>query len=245
MNKRAIREAVPVTREIPSPHETHSFDLNIEKILEGWENSHAVRELIANALDEQALTQTAEIEIGQKGREMVHQRLWSRSGNYQHLTQNENQEKLAHPDYVIGKFGVGLKDALATLNRRGVRIEIRSKCGKITLDQMPKHGFDDVITLHAIVGPTTDSNFVGTEILLDGLTKKEIDEAKSFFLKFSGDAELEKTQYGTILKKPSRSKGRIYVTGLLVAEEENFAFSYNITALTKQMSEVDPEFGTG
>lgn len=27
------------------------FDLNIEKILEGWELRHAVREVIANALD--------------------------------------------------------------------------------------------------------------------------------------------------------------------------------------------------
>jgi hypothetical protein len=29
---------------------TRNFDLNIEKILEGWEVRHAVRELIANAL---------------------------------------------------------------------------------------------------------------------------------------------------------------------------------------------------
>ena len=27
------------------------FDLNIEKILENWENYHAIREIIANALD--------------------------------------------------------------------------------------------------------------------------------------------------------------------------------------------------
>lgn len=39
------------------------FDLNIEKILENWEAYHAVREIIANALDEQLLTNTLEIEI--------------------------------------------------------------------------------------------------------------------------------------------------------------------------------------
>jgi hypothetical protein len=39
------------------------FDLNIEKILEGWEVSRAVREVIANAIDEQALTDTKEAEI--------------------------------------------------------------------------------------------------------------------------------------------------------------------------------------
>jgi hypothetical protein len=33
-----------------------NFDLNIDKILENWEVFHAVRELIANAIDEQILT---------------------------------------------------------------------------------------------------------------------------------------------------------------------------------------------
>ena len=37
------------------------FDLNIEKILESWEVYHAVREIIANALDEQILTNTKDI----------------------------------------------------------------------------------------------------------------------------------------------------------------------------------------
>jgi len=39
------------------------FDLNIEKILEDWEVFHAIREIIANAIDEQILTKTRGIEI--------------------------------------------------------------------------------------------------------------------------------------------------------------------------------------
>jgi len=39
------------------------FDLNIEKVLDGWLTSHAIRELIADALDEQALTSTADIVV--------------------------------------------------------------------------------------------------------------------------------------------------------------------------------------
>lgn len=42
---------------------TKEFDLNIEKILENWEIYHAVREIIANALDEQKLTGTKDISI--------------------------------------------------------------------------------------------------------------------------------------------------------------------------------------
>ena len=39
------------------------FDLNIEKVLENWTVAHAIREIIANALDEQVLTGTKDIEI--------------------------------------------------------------------------------------------------------------------------------------------------------------------------------------
>jgi hypothetical protein len=41
------------------------FDLNIERVLENWTVAHALREVIANALDEQALTATREPEIYQ------------------------------------------------------------------------------------------------------------------------------------------------------------------------------------
>ena len=37
---------------------TREFDLNIERVLENWTVAHALREVIANALDEQALTET-------------------------------------------------------------------------------------------------------------------------------------------------------------------------------------------
>ena len=42
------------------------FDLNIEKILENWDIHHAIREIIANALDEQKLTNTFPIEISEE-----------------------------------------------------------------------------------------------------------------------------------------------------------------------------------
>lgn len=48
-----------------SDQQARNFDLNIEKILEGWETCHAVREIIANALDEQALSKTQDVQIEQ------------------------------------------------------------------------------------------------------------------------------------------------------------------------------------
>lgn len=211
------------------------FDLNIEKILEGWETCHAVREVIANALDEQVLTSSRDVEISKDRQSVWHVWDMGRGLKYEHLTQNENQEKLRNPTRVIGKFGVGLKDALATLNRRNIKVRIRSKHGDITLGQTPKHGFPDVVTLHAIVNPPAEPAFIGTDVALEGVSDDDIAAAKNFFLKFSNQVVLDETSYGQILKTPTGRKSRIYVTGMLVAEEENFAFSYNITSLTATM----------
>ncbi len=220
---------------MPDDSQVRHFDLNIERILEGWETCHAIREIIANALDEQILSGTKDVQITQDGDGSWHIRDYGRGLKYEHLTQNENEEKLKNPSRVIGKFGVGLKDALATLNRHGVDVLMRSKFSDITLGQMPKHEFSDVVTLHAIVNPPKDSSLVGTEVILRGVSAGEIADAKNFFLKFSNESVLDETPYGQILKKDPVRNARIYVTGMLVAEEENFAFSYNVTSLTSAM----------
>jgi len=213
-------------------NQIRKFDLNIEEVLEDWEVYHAIREIIANAIDEQILTDTKEIEI-KKVKNSFAIRDYGRGIKYEHLTQNEDEEKISHPELVIGKFGVGLKDALATFDRHKIKITIKSKYGDITIDKSSKHGFEDVITLHAVISSPSEPKMIGTEITLNGCTKDDVEKAKSLFLKFSGEKMLEKTRYGEILEKDSVSK--IYINGIKVAEEDNFLFSYNITSLTGAM----------
>lgn len=210
------------------------FDLNIKKILEAWDNAHAVRELIANALDEQVLSGTAEPAILRDEAGVWTIRDYGRGLRYEHFTQNENPEKLKAVGRVIGKFGVGLKDAMATLNRNGVGVEIASAHGVITLAETAKHGFGDVVTLHAAVSAPRDPGMAGTEIRLPGLSDADMARAQDFFLRFSNETVMEETRVGRILRK-NRAKSRIYVAGLLIAEEDNFAFSYDITTLTETM----------
>ena len=210
------------------------FDLNIEKVLEDWEVFHALRDVIANAIDEQLLTKTKDMKIFRDNKTKWHIKDFGRGLKYEHLTQNEDEEKLKHPELVIGKFGVGLKDALATFDRHRIKILIKSRHGDITLGKSSKHGFEDVITLHALISEPSDKNFVGTEFVFEKIKDKDIELAKEFFLKFSDEKMLEETQYGQVLKK-GKSNARIYINGLKVAEEENFLFSYNITSLTKTM----------
>lgn len=207
------------------------FDLNIEKILEDWEVYHAIREVIANAIDEEILTSTKKIEIFKDKKRRWHIRDFGRGLRYEHLTQKEDEEKLKNPN-VIGKFGIGLKDALATFDRKEIRVFIKSRHEDITLGKSEKHDFEDVITLHAYIHPPSDPNFIGTEFVLKGCTNKDIEKAKDLFLRFSGEKTLERTQYGEVLEKKEET-ARIYVNGVKVAKEENFIFSYNITSLTK------------
>lgn len=205
------------------------FDLNIEKILENWESFHAVREIIANALDEQLLTDTRDVEIKKQGTNWIIKD-FGRGLKYTNLTQNENQEKLVNPK-VIGKFGIGLKDALATFDRKGIKVLIKSKHGDITLMKTSKEGFEDIITLHACISEPTDPNFVGTEVIIYDISDDDISKAKNLFLRFSGERIMESTKAGDIVNKIG-SVGKIYINGVKVAEEEKFLFSYNITQLT-------------
>ncbi len=209
------------------------FDLNIETFLEHWTLADALRELIANALDEQVLTKTPEIQIFGDNQGW-HIRDYGRGLGYEHLTQNENEEKLRHPQLVIGKFGVGLKDALATLNRHQANVLIGSKHGDIRIERSPKHGFEDVNTLHALILDPADPAFAGTEFILRGVEKEHVEQAKSFFLRFSGEETVEATRYGQVLKRRSAA-GRVYINGVRAAEEETFLFSYNITSVTPRM----------
>jgi len=205
------------------------FDLNIEKILEDWNVYHALREVIANALDEQMITKTKSIEIYKDTEKLWHIRDYGRGLRYEHLTQNESEEKAKYSN-LIGKFGVGLKDALATFYRHGINVVIRSKYGDITLGKASKAGFDDIKTLHAYISPPIKPNQIGTEFILSGCSDNDIVKAKQLFFIFSGEDILEKTQYGDVLFKKGEIAS-IYINGVKVAEEENFLFSYNITSI--------------
>lgn len=208
------------------------FDLNIGTVLEHWTVAFAVREIIANALDEQAITATAEPTITTDADGRWHIADGGRGLRYEHLTQDESSEKRRYPE-VIGQFGMGLKDALAVFDRRGVGVEVRSPHGDITTSRRPKDQFADVVTLHAIVGPPCEPGRTGTDVVLSAVTDDDIEQAKRFFLRYSDEQTLEATRYGQVLRTAAGERpARVCVKGLLVAEEENFLFSYNITDLS-------------
>jgi hypothetical protein len=209
------------------------FDLNIDKILENWTPVHACRELIANALDEAVLTGSQTPVIQKTGQYSWIIRDYGRGLNYQSLIQTENKEKMSN-SHMIGKFGIGLKDALATFERQGISVILRSRHGDIGLERVAKHSFDDVITLHAVLYPPSNPTMIGTKCELLGISDDDVFAAQEMFLEFS-DAELaERTKFGEIYSRHG-DEGEIFINGMKVASEPNFLFSYNITGVTSQL----------
>lgn len=212
---------------------TRLFDLNIEEILDNWEIHHAIREIIANALDEQILSKSQEINIFKDQGKNWHIRDYGRGIEISHFTLNENMEKTECELGIIGKFGVGLKDALATFNRHKIGVIIRSKFGEFRLREAKKHGFDSITTLH-IEYKDNPISMVGTDVELIGVTDQDISLARSLFLKFSNETIIESTEYGQIIHR-KQDCARVYIQGVLATEEPNFLFTYNITSLTDAM----------
>jgi hypothetical protein len=212
---------------------TRLFDLNIEEVLDNWEVSHAIREVISNALDEQVLSGSRDIEIEKSDDDRWIVRDYGRGLRIEHFTLNENKEKLARESGVIGKFGVGLKDALATFHRRGIGVTIRSRYGTFVPTETSKHNFSAISTLHVEYDPSPVA-IEGTEFVLTGVTDEQMAEAKSLFLMFNDDEVLEQTRYGEVLKGRG-DEGRVYISGVFASEEPNFLFSYNVTSLTDAM----------
>jgi hypothetical protein len=212
---------------------TRTFDLNIEEVLENWEVEHALREVIANALDEQLLSLTKDIDMSTDNLGQWHIRDFGRGIRIEHFTLNEDKEKLGSDKPIIGKFGVGLKDALATFHRRGIEVLIRSQFGTFRLKQVSKHGFENIVTLHVDYDDTPQP-IVGTDFVFRGVSQAQIAKARSLFLRFSGDQIIETTSYGSLIRRGG-SPTRVYILGVLANEEPNFLFSYNITSLTDTM----------
>lgn len=206
-----------------------TFDLNIETVLENWTVADAIREIIANAEDETTITNAKPVEIYKDNEGKWHIKDYGRGLKYVHFTQNENEEKLARKD-LIGKFGVGLKDALATFHRHNVGVTINTKDSTIKTIMTSKHGFSDVETLHAEIMNIENSDVEGTDFILENCSDEDMKKAQSNFIKYASYDLLQTTRYGEIYKKSNcKEKSNIYVNGMKISQEDNFEFHYNIT----------------
>jgi hypothetical protein len=113
-------------------------------------------------------------------------------------------------------------------------VRISSPHGTIGLVEQSKHGFGDVVTLHAVVDDPADVD--GTDVALTGIADADVAAAMGFFLAFDPTVEvMEATPAGQVLHRPGDGPRGVYVRGVRVAEDDGLLFSYNVTKVDAKL----------
>ena len=156
------------------------LDLNINEINNNWTVNDAIRELVANAIDEHLLVnisndikitynaQTKTLVISDEGRGIKNS----------HFTENLNKEKLTNPK-VFGKQGVNLKNAIAVLVSNHINVTIKSDFGIFTPIMMPKQGLTEQIPTIHIQRQNNFNEQKGTIISLSPISQQQADQANN------------------------------------------------------------------
>lgn len=211
-----------------------NIDLNIgQAYLSEWTIDMAIRELIANALDE--------AEHGIIDIEKVSEGVWKitnkgseiKPANFLIKEGEKNKEKGK-----IGKFGIGLKDAIGVLMARGIGVEIfTSKYQYVAEYRKKSKIIEDKCLFINIYNNTRE--WLGTEVILENCKDHYIEDAKSHFLIYRDNVKiLDKTKYGDMLLENDKSKnGTIYFNGIKIAYEKTFFYSYNVKVEENKLKE--------
>lgn len=212
--------------------EIDSIDLNIgQEYLTDWSAGMALRELIANAIDE-----TSDGEINIEKLSDLKLKIENKGNEIQPENFLINEGIKANKKGKIGKFGIGLKDAIAVLMSNGIRIKFITS----------KYVFDAIYEVKSktvkqkcinIKVNKSNSKFVGTQVILENCKDIYMDEAKKYFLKYRGEySKVAETRYGDVLIESNEKYiGTIYFNGMKIASENTFLYSYNIKLEDKEL----------
>lgn len=206
----------------------NTIDLNIgTQCLENWENHHAIRELIANALDEHIIskiTQPIAINHSRNKCEIIDYGSGITKSSF--IIQS-NSNKLSN-EKLIGQFGFGMKDAIAVLCKNDIDVTIYTRDFIFTPSYTQRANTSD-ITLHItfINNNDYDDDEYGTKIVLNNIKKTDIEKAKDYFIDFT-TIKFDNIYSNTIMKFNDKSQ-YIFVNKFRVCKtKKNTYFSYNI-----------------
>ena len=123
----------------------------------------------------------------------------------------------------IGQFGEGYKLAILVLLREGKEVSIKNG----NRNWNPSFEYSDNFECEVLC--ITETNCNGNDLIFEisGFNSSELDELENEFLGLNGRAYNSiQTSYGEILTD-SNFKGKVYVDGLPVYEDDNFDYGYN------------------
>lgn len=213
------------------------LDLNTRSTLKHWSVSKALIELVANALDEATETKT-KLPTLQWDNDVVTIQDSGRGLKTEHFQQDINPFKQNNHAF-IGKFGVGLKDALAVLYNNEQDITLESKyLYADKLELTTKQNFEEK-SIHVAIQAPRNKKLVGTLIKVSPITQGQYREVRSYFHVYADlGPVIADTRAGKLYARKKGKKSAIYLNGIKVSEEANFMYQYAIVANTKNIMTV-------
>lgn len=123
----------------------------------------------------------------------------------------------------IGQFGEGYKLALLVLLRDDKEVFIKNG----NKNWIPSFEYSDNFECEVLCITETEGNGKDLTFQISGFNNYELDELENEFLGLNGQAyESIETSYGEILTD-SQYKGKVFVDGLPVYQDDNFNYGYN------------------
>jgi len=222
----------------------NTIDLNIgTQYLDNWTTSSAVRELIANAIDEHTLKKIStpiEIKQGNNKCEIIDCGSGITKSSFVEQTNSNKSTNIK----CIGLFGCGLKYSMAVLCKNDIEVIIKTKeyifipyyTQKANTSEITLHIKFERNNIHSESESESESNSeseleennnnYGTKIVLNNIKKADIDKSKEYFLDYT-TIKFTKLYSNQIMKFQDK-KQYIYVNKFKVCTTSDTYFSYNI-----------------
>jgi len=187
-----------------------------------WKLPHAVREVIANALDSEA-------EHGAKFAvkyDAEKERLTVRNENIKvdpkALYFGESSKR--GDARFVGQYGEGLKLAMLVFARMGLDVMIKNGDDETWKPLIEKDGLGvETLCVDITKAKRTDNNF---EIIIPDITEEFWEMMQGWFLRLRAPVDVHKTTAGELIDDPDFT-GKIYVRGVYVTTRDKYDFGYN------------------
>lgn len=192
--------------------------------------SQSVAELIVNANLEELFTNTKGSGVHVlDGKWYI--RDYGRGIQISHFLEKENfaEDEPIGVDYPIN---MGLVNAIAYLTTHFVEIIIFSKYNTFTFETVNFNFKDDTGNLKIIYSEPFDPNFIGTYIEINGAKDNNMVYCQYESAKYWKDTDIEKTDYGMILRKPTYN-GAVFVNGIKVSPIHKLPLVLNVYSNSK------------
>jgi hypothetical protein len=189
-----------------------------------WTLAHAVREIIANALDSEA-EHGAKFSIKY---DEDQQRLIVRNEDIKvdpkALYFGESSKR--NDDRFVGQYGEGLKLAMLVFARNDLDVRIKNGDSETWKPLIEKDGLGvETLCVDITKAKRAENNF---EVVIPGITEEFWEMMQGWFLRLKAPCDVHHTSVGELLDDPEFT-GKIYVRGVYVTTREKYDFGYNFS----------------